>query len=212
MKDQEAENEFLVPEERHKSKTRASKGIRQRIRITCSQRKLQVKIGIAVALLVIFLLCHRYLRIVKRYNSHSYYINYRKKYDRCEFKANGAQPAVLMALGRSGSSVTWDTLSRLSGDGTTAHEITGGNQNTSLAYFNDIKDHINENWATLRLCNIQQYYIDKSKVDGKNYKLVGFQWKPYKSSFNHHYAIDGLRKLAADGMKIIYLTRNPLDR
>lgn len=212
MKDQEAEFEFLVHEEKPKSKTIASKGILQRIRIKCFQRKLRSKIVIAVALLVILRLCHHYLILVRRDKSHSYYIHYQKKYDRCKFQDKGSQPAVLMALGRSGSSVTWDTLSRLSGDGTIAHEITGGNRNASVAYFDNIKDHVNERWATLRLCNIQRYYMDKSKVDGKNYKIVGFQWKPYQATFNHHYAIDGMRRLAADGIKIIYLTRNPLDR
>jgi len=214
MKDHEEEIKFLTQEEEQNVKTNAPKRVLQRLRIICLKRNKLVrsKLVITMAFLVLFQLGHHYFRIVKRYNRHSYYIHYRKKYDRCKFQDNGPEPVILMALGRSGSSVTWDTLARLSGDATIAHEITGGNQEASLDYFNDIKDHINEKWASLRLCNIQRYYMDKSKNDGKNYAMVGFQWKPYKKTFDHHYANDGLRRLADDRSKVIYLTRNPLDR
>ena len=213
MKDHEEEIKFLIQEEGQNVKTNAPKRLLQRLPIICFKRKLvRSKLVVTMAFLVLLQLGHHYFRIVKRYNRNSYYIHYQKKYDRCKFQDNGPEPAILMALGRSGSSVTWDTLARLSGDATIAHEITGGNQEASLGYFNDIKDHINEQWASLRLCNIQRYYMDKSKNDGKNYAMVGFQWKPYTATFDHHYAIDGLRRLADDGSKVIYLTRNPLDR
>ena len=213
MKDHEEEIKFLIQEEGQNVKTNAPKRLLQRLPIICFKRKLvRSKLVVTMAFLVLLQLGHHYFRIVKRYNRNSYYIHYQKKYDRCKFQDNGPEPAILMALGRSGSSVTWDTLARLSGDATIAHEITGGNQEGSLGYFNDIKDHINEQWASLRLCNIQRYYMDKSKNDGKNYAMVGFQWKPFRATFDHHYAIDGLRRLADDGSKVIYLTRNPLDR
>lgn len=157
----------------------------------------------------------KYFTIIKRYNQNSYYLHYKQKYDRCKFDPEGPVPAILIARGRSGSSVTWDTLSRLAGDGepTVAHEVTGGNQDKSIAYFDQIKDHINERWASLKLCNIQRYHMDKTKKEPeKTYSLVGFQWKPFQATFDHHYAFDGLRRVADDGLKVIYLTRNPLDR
>jgi hypothetical protein len=117
-----------------------------------------------------------------------------------------------MAFGRSGSSVTWNTLSRLVGDATIAYEITGGNQNKSIEFFNSIPHSIHENWATLRLCNIQRRHMKMSKKDRKQYSVVGFQWKPYFATFDHPYSISGLQKLADERIKVVFLTRNSLDR
>jgi hypothetical protein len=130
----------------------------------------------------------------------------------CNFHKDGPLPVVLMALGRSGSSVTWNTLSLLTGDKTIAYEVTGGNQNKSIDFFNSIPDDINERWASLRLCNIQHRHMNMSKIDGNHYSIVGFQWKPYFATFDHPYAMSGLQRLADDRIKVIYLTRNPLDR
>ena len=178
-----------------------------------NRRKVKLLI-ITVLSIVLIHIIPKYFTITKRYNRNSYYLHYKKKYDRCQFDPEGPVPAILMALGRSGSSVTWDTLSRLAGDGepTISHEVTGGNKEKSIAFFDQIEDHINERWASLRLCNIQRYYRDKSKGNKNRYSLVGFQWKPYLATFDHHYAVDGLRRVADDGLKVIYLTRNPLDR
>ena len=97
-------------------------------------------------------------------------------------------------------------------DPSSAYEAAGGNRNNSIAFFDQIEDHINERWASLRLCNIQQSYIDESKGTDKHYATVGFQWKPYQATLDHHYAVDGLRRVASEGLKVLFLTRNPLDR
>lgn len=150
--------------------------------------------------------------IFQRKSNGRYYIHYQGWEEKCTLKKNGPLPVVLMALGRSGSSVTWNTLSRLTGDKTIAYEATGGNQNKSIDFFNGIPDHLNERWASLRLCNIQRRHMSMSKKDGKKYSIVGFQWKPYFATFDHPNAVSGLKRLADDRFQVIYLTRNPLDR
>ncbi len=179
-----------------------------------NRRKVLKALFILISTIVVISNIPKYFAITKRYGRHSYYLHYQAKYDRCQFDVNGPVPGILMALGRSGSSVTWDTLSRLAddGDATVAYEITGGNQAKSRKYFDEIGDHIGDRWASLKLCNIQRYHLERSKKNGAHYSLVGFQWKPYKATFNHHYAVDGLRRVAEERLKVIYLTRNPLDR
>lgn len=127
----------------------------------------------------------------------------------CELSLDGALPVILMSLGRSGSSITWDTMSALTGQRNVASEITGGNPETSKEFFSHLEENPYEshNWPTKRLCLIQKNH-DKSKGAG----IVGFQWKPYMSSFDSVYAIEGLKEVAARHIAIVYLTRNPIDR
>jgi len=133
----------------------------------------------------------------------------------CNFheKGTGPIPVVLMSLGRSGSSVTWDTLSALAGKRNVAFEVTGGNPRSSKAFFEDLAE--NElafyNWTVQRLCHIQTRRPDVTEKAG----IAGFQWKPYMSSFNHEYAIEGLNAIGASTdpeIKVVYLRRNSLDR
>lgn len=179
---------------------------------TSTSRPRKIALFVVVAMIVVHFI-HSNIEIIKRQgSSNSYSIHFKTKAERCKFDKNGPLPVVLMAIGRSGSSVTWNTLSLLTGDKTIAYEATGGNQNKSIAFFNDIPDHINERWASLRLCNIQRRHMIESQKDGRNYAIVGFQWKPYFATFDHPYALSGLQRLADDRIKVIYLTRNPLDR
>ncbi len=123
-----------------------------------------------------------------------------------------------MALGRSGSSITWDAMSALTGQRNVAYEVTGGNKNSSLAFFNDLQE--NEcayyNWTLQRLCHVQQY---RPEIERDVAGIAGFQWKPYESSFGHPYATKGLEALAMHNnngknplIRIVYLHRNALDR
>lgn len=121
-------------------------------------------------------------------------------------------PVILMARGRSGSSITWDTISELMGQRNVARELTGGNRNSSLAFFDNLahdpqKGH---DWALHHLCLLQQH-----RPELANSTIVGFQWKPFTSSFDHEYAVEGLRSIAAQQnphVRVIYLTRNPIDK
>jgi len=133
----------------------------------------------------------------------------------CTFhdKGTGPIPVVLMSLGRSGSSVTWDTLSALTGERNVAFEATGGNPRSSKAFFEDLAEDefAFYNWTVQRLCHIQTRRPDVNEKAG----IAGFQWKPYMSSFNHEYAIEGLNAIGArtdPEIKVIYLRRNSLDR
>lgn len=135
--------------------------------------------------------------------------------DPCTFYKNGVGPipVVLMALGRSGSSITWSTMSALTGERNIAYEVSGGNHNSSNIFFHELKENdlAFHNWTLQRLCHIQQHRPDITLNTG----IAGFQWKPYMSSFDEEYAIEGLKAIAESvdpKVKVVYLTRNPLDR
>ncbi len=95
----------------------------------------------------------------------------------CTFESPHSEapvPLILMSLGRSGSSVTWNTLSTMLGSTTVAYEITGGNRTTAEQFFDDIESSVGTNWAIKRLCQIQKRNM--AKYD--NPVISGFQWKP----------------------------------
>jgi len=130
----------------------------------------------------------------------------------CELSSEGPLPVILMALGRSGSSITWDTMSALTGKRNTAYEITGGNFNKTAAYFDKLEQDTSKgyDWAIDRLCRIQKY-----REDAQGAGISGFQWKPYMNGFNHQYGIEGLKKIAEHRdptVHVVYLRRNPIDR
>mmetsp|Transcript_428 Transcript_428/g.456 ORF Transcript_428/g.456 Transcript_428/m.456 type:complete len:367 (+) Transcript_428:171-1271(+) len=121
-------------------------------------------------------------------------------------------PLILMALGRSGSSVTWDTISTLLGSTTKASEITGGNEKKALAFFDKLSNEpAGKAWAIERLCQIQKFNME-SKEDPV---ISGFQWKPYRATLKHELgrgALEEIAKFNDPPIKIIFLQRNPLDR
>ena len=130
----------------------------------------------------------------------------------CQLSSEGPLPVILMSLGRSGSSITWDTMSALTGKRSRAYEISGGNQFTSKIFFDDLGEDPNmtHDWAVDRLC-----FIQKHRDDVQGAGIAGFQWKPYMSSFDLEYAVEGLKKIASHQnppIRIVYLTRNPIDR
>ncbi len=60
---------------------------------------------------------------------------------KCEFQQpyeEAPVPLILIALGRSGSSVTWDTISTMLGSTTKAFEITGGNKTKAIGFFDNL--------------------------------------------------------------------------
>jgi len=131
----------------------------------------------------------------------------------CQFlpEDDAPLPIILMSLGRSGSSVTWDTMSRLTGGANIAYEITGGNRTKSSNFFNNINPSVGSDWAIERLCRIQKSMMLKDTTFG----IVGFQWKPYVKTFDHKYSIGALERIAKHRnphIRVIVLTRNPIDR
>jgi hypothetical protein len=119
-------------------------------------------------------------------------------------------PVILMSLGRSGSSVTWNTLSTMLGSTTTAYELTGGNKTKSANFFNSMEPD-SVDWAVEKLCRIQRYHIKHTP----NSVITGFQWKPYKVTLDHPLgkaALESIAKHTEPQIKVIFLVRNPLDR
>jgi len=66
-------------------------------------------------------------------------------------------PVVLISTGRAGSSVTWDTVTRLVGKPNVAFEYTGGNRTKSQIFFDSIDPIVGKQWASLQLCQIQTH-------------------------------------------------------
>jgi len=133
------------------------------------------------------------------------------KNEKCEFyttEQNGAIPIILMSLGRSGSSVTWDTISKMTGEASAMYEWTGQTMEQSKLFFDSINPKVGSQWAREHLCQIQK---SRSKDAG----VVAFQWKPYFKTINHPYAISALKDIGSSTsplIRIIFLTRNPIDR
>lgn len=130
--------------------------------------------------------------------------------DDCNFGPDdkGALPVILMAFGRSGSSVTWDLMAQLTGESTIAYEITGGNSQKSVDFFEKIPQKVGERWARKKLCYIQ-------KRNSKDAGIIGFQWKPYQTTFSHRYAVGALKDIGESvdpPIRVVYLLRNPIDR
>lgn len=146
----------------------------------------------------------------------SEYLANDEEHEKCKFQQSKSAPTpvILMALGRSGSSVTWDTLTTMLGSTTKASEIPGGNQTKSIDFLNSRTD---PKWPINKSCYIQNknraQFVDPPPV------ITGFQWKPYIVSLNHTMGKAGLEAIANHNhhnstttIKIIFLTRNPLER
>ena len=125
----------------------------------------------------------------------------------------GPLPVIIMAVGRTGSSITWDTVARMTGHHSKAWEITGGNKEKSVAFFDDINPAVGKHWASESICEIQR--LRAKEIQSKGIGIAGFQWKPYRPSLRHEFGEGALSEIASHShpmIKVIYLTRNPLDR
>lgn len=146
-------------------------------------------------------------------NKYEKYTN-EDKNEECTFAqpySTAPVPLILMSLGRSGSSVTWNTLSTMLGSTTTAFEVTGGNRTKAMRFFENLGPNATSDWAIDRMCSIQKWGMEEHD----NPVITGFQWKPYLNTLTHKLGRGALEKIAAHkepSIKILYLTRNPLDR
>ena len=130
----------------------------------------------------------------------------------CALSSQGPLPVILFALGRSGSSITWNTISALTKEKdaniTTAWEYTGGNPRKSKEFFENLeKGKEGYDWAVKHLCNLQ-----RKSLPGQG--IIGFQWKPFPQTLKHTYAVKGLEQIALQSdpnIHVVYLTRNPID-
>lgn len=123
-------------------------------------------------------------------------------------------PVILMADGRTGSSVTWMTISRMTGFPNIANEFTGQQQQATREFFDSIDPKMGSHFAVNRLIYLQHNAAENitrgELVRGEG--VVGFQWKPIRYGIEHEYGQGALDEIAAKGIRVIHLTRNPLDR
>lgn len=126
----------------------------------------------------------------------------------------GPLPVIIMAVGRTGSSITWNTISRMTGFSNIAEELTGGNRNATIDFFsNNITTEVGVHWASEMVCEEQHRVQKEMKTSGIG--IAGFQWKPYRPSLRHEFGDGAFHEIAAHSnpsIRVIFLTRNPLDR
>jgi len=119
-------------------------------------------------------------------------------------------PVILVSKGRSGTSSTWQVISKLTGHCFDCEEYTGYNSTESAAFFSRIKPGDNGNWILNYLCSQQNAFIDKGGI-------VGFKWKPFNRKNVNDVSLDGLDGLRMVAhhinpqIKIVRLRRNHLD-
>uniref|UniRef100_A0A7S3Q9B2 Sulfotransferase domain-containing protein n=2 Tax=Chaetoceros debilis TaxID=122233 RepID=A0A7S3Q9B2_9STRA len=134
-------------------------------------------------------------------------------------------PVVFMALGRTGSSITWSTVAKIMGDADPkkAIEITGRINEESVEFFTGIPHPLVESWPSDYICDLQHNFTsanlgNEGGVDGdgdSDYDgggIVGFQWKPYIKTFHTENASSGFKDMANHRIPVIYQTRNPINR
>lgn len=124
-------------------------------------------------------------------------------------------PVILISFGRSGSTVTWDTMTTLASPrrGQKSSESTGRNTHTSLEPL--IRMNQTEHgkcWMQRILCDHQEENRKLTKAGKGKSKIIGTKWKPFLVAFNHTKSREALEWIAdMPFIKVIYSERNPLD-
>ncbi len=129
----------------------------------------------------------------------------------------GPVPVILFAFGRSGSSVTWNVMSNLTGHENIANEEVKRNDQFRKEIVND--STVTLDWTRDTLCTVQnQQQAEIENGTGKNgYGIAGFQWKPCPLSIKHQYGHHSLQWIAQQqkrnpSVRVVVLTRNFLDK
>jgi len=117
------------------------------------------------------------------------------------------QPVILLSLGRSGSSATWQVMGNLTGKVTPSIEYTGSNTKQSIAFFDKIPPNDHGNWLLKYMCVQQSQHPTAG--------LIGFKWKPVANTFFRRASLDALRMVVAYShnpqIKVVRSRRNLLD-
>ena len=120
---------------------------------------------------------------------------------------NGPQPVILMSLGRSGSSSTWQVIGNLTGQETKSVEYTGSTRKESIEFFNKIGPNDGGRWIMKYMCFMQRLFPTAG--------VVGFKWKPNRSILTMDASVNGLRALGKLKepyvIKVVRSRRNLLD-
>ena len=121
-------------------------------------------------------------------------------------------PIILMSLGRSGTASMYQVLYKLSSSGLNEkgiprmYEYTGGSTEKSQIFFQQTipAEDIYGDWLVQLMCHEQNQH--------PNAGVVGFKWKPYKTTLTEDKARQGLELLSRlKDIKVIRSRRNLLD-
>ena len=139
-----------------------------------------------------------------------------KDWENCDLSNfSYGRPVLMISAGRSGSSVTWDTMANLAsepdGAGLQYAELPGNNYEQAMEQLQglDPLEH-GKCWMQRMLC-ARQYRNFRKKVKNRS-KVHGIKWKPFTDAFNHTKAKEALDWVAhSPHIKVVYNDRNPLD-
>ena len=175
-----------------------------------SQSRLAIRI-IPLALLLVLFLFNQHLANERMTVYDAFFPENHSKNCRMMPDSEAPVPVILMADGRTGSSITWMTISRMTGYPNVAYEYTGQQLNKTKIFFDSIRPEVGSHFAVQQLCRLQH---DASVVDKvkRGVGIVGFQWKPIAYGTNHEYGQGALEEIAEQGIRVIHLSRSPLDR
>jgi len=125
-------------------------------------------------------------------------------------------PTILMTLGRSGSSSTWETLSKLTGNRSRAIEYVGTGTVEIVEFFRKREHRNHGQWLIDHMCSLQR---NSNSTEG----IVGFKWKSFLSALDNNEPAEEtfqmIGKLAKDAkregrlppIRVLRSRRNPLD-
>jgi hypothetical protein len=141
----------------------------------------------------------------------------RALYPSCEFypeQDNSPIPVLFLIAGRSGSSNTWLTLSKLAGGKRSeAMETFGSGPEEVRMFFNSMKSEEEGSWW------LNEHLCEVTKLRCKS-AIAGIQWKPYVDSWTTPSAKGVLKQIARHNandkstkpkIRVLYVTRNPID-
>ena len=150
-------------------------------------------------------------------NRHEKTFERKDSYESCSFVSTeneeGPTPVLFLAAGRSGSSNTWMTLSKLAGKQNEALETVGSNEYQVKHLFDYLgTEEVGAWWVKEHLCEITRYHCDS--------QIAGFQWKPYGNSVSSLAGKGVLEEIASfsfggtgssQAIRVLFMTRNPID-
>jgi len=143
----------------------------------------------------------------------------RKLYPSCSFTPlddSGPVPVLFLINGRSGSSNTWLTLSKLAGGKPRgAKEAFGSDSDQIRSFFKSMKSEEEGSWwLREHLCEVTKLHCNSA--------ISGIQWKPYANTWSLPSAKGVLKEIARHNaeaklggknpqIRVLYMTRNPID-
>ena len=128
-------------------------------------------------------------------------------------------PTLLISFGRSGSTVTWDTLAALAANSSYYQRSTedmGKSKEATVRFFDDINPREHGKCALERVLCARQLEnrkrIENKQIRDGSVSIYGTKWKPYFESFGHLKSRQALEWLGTQNhIKVLFNKRNLLD-